>query len=53
MKRELASALRLCLMLILLAAMTTAQQRSITEKSYMQAREVLEAGIKAVGGAES
>jgi glyoxylase-like metal-dependent hydrolase (beta-lactamase superfamily II) len=53
MRRELATALRLCLTLILLTSMTAAQQRSITEKSYTQAREVLEAGIKAIGGPES
>jgi glyoxylase-like metal-dependent hydrolase (beta-lactamase superfamily II) len=53
MKRELARVLGLCLTLLLLVGLATAQQRSITEKSYAQAREVLEAGIKAVGGAES
>ncbi|MDT4897517.1 MAG: hypothetical protein QOH25_2594 [Acidobacteriota bacterium] len=53
MKRELARVIGLCLTPLLLAAVTTAQQRSVTEKSYMQAREVLEAGIKAIGGAEN
>jgi glyoxylase-like metal-dependent hydrolase (beta-lactamase superfamily II) len=53
MKRDLARVFGLCLTLLLPVCLATAQQRSITEKSYAQAREVLEAGIKAVGGAES
>jgi glyoxylase-like metal-dependent hydrolase (beta-lactamase superfamily II) len=53
MKRELTSVVCLCLMSLLLATTAPAQQKSAVEKSYMQAREVLEAGVKAAGGLEA
>jgi glyoxylase-like metal-dependent hydrolase (beta-lactamase superfamily II) len=45
----------LCAALLLVSATALAQQqgRSLSERSYTQAREVLEAGIKAMGGLDA
>lgn len=54
MKRKLLLVVCSCLSVMLFASALSAQQaKSLSEKSYAQAREVLEAGIKAMGGLEA
>jgi len=55
MKSSLMRAASLCIALVAVSATVFAQQqgRSLSEKSYGQARAVLEAGIKAMGGLEA
>jgi glyoxylase-like metal-dependent hydrolase (beta-lactamase superfamily II) len=53
MSRRMLIALCLCKVLLGLTAFAQAPTESASQKSYVQARQTLEAGIKAVGGLEA
>lgn len=53
MKRQLVSISVAVLLLLGIYSSAIAQQRSASEKSYMQARKALDAGLEALGGREA